>query len=184
MILKVETKLCFTGLSSPDDDQEHSPPSKSKPIEQPPKPVEQPLKNIVNNQSLLPPAPTKSKIWGSHLNRSISDVTNNSSKGKKSRSKDVERTVSFSGKLSAYVLEDIVKNTRKSLSIKSSNGKATYFDTMADDNTTLQNLMDATDVTILQPGETPRVDPLVMFNFSLLHNEFLVNFVLTNGTFR
>ena len=55
---------------------------------------------------------------------------------------------------------------------------------MADDNTTLQNLMDATDVTILQPGETPRVDPLVMFNFSLLHNEFLVNFVLTNGTFR
>ena len=184
MTLKVETKLWFTGLSSPDDDQEHSPLSKSKPIEQPPKPVEQPLKNIVNNQSLLPPAPTKSKIWGSHLNRSISDVTNNSSKGKKSRSKDVERTVSFSGKLSAYVLEDIVKNTRKSLSIKSSNGKATYFDTMADDNTTLQNLMDATDVTILQPGETPRVDPLVMFNFSLLHNEFLVNFVLTNGTFR
>ena len=153
-------------------------------MEQLPKPVEQPLKNIVNNQSLLPPAPTKSKIWGSHLNRSISDVTNNSSKGKKSRSKDVERTVSFSGKLSAYVLEDIVKNTRKSLSIKSSNGKATYFDTMADDNTTLQNLMDATDVTILQPGETPRVDPLVMFNFSLLHNEFLVNFVLTNGTFK
>ena len=47
---------------------------------------------------------------------------------------------------------------------------------MADDNTTLQNLMDATDVTILQPGETPRVDPLVMFNFSILYNEFFSEF--------
>ena len=100
------------------------------------------------------------------MNRSISDVTNNSSPSSKKlkRSKDVQRTVSFSGKLSAFVLEDIVKNTRKSLRIKSSNGKATYFDTMADDNTTLQNLMDATDVTILQPGETPRVDPLFTFH--------------------
>ncbi len=170
---KIKAHMEKIGLSSPDADQEQSPPTKSKPVEQPSKPLEQPLKNIVNNQNskINPPAPsapppTKSKIWGSHLNRSISDVTNNSSPSSKKlkRSKDVQRTVSFSGKLSAFVLEDIVKNTRKSLSIKSSNGKATYFDTMADDNTTLQNLMDATDVTILQPGETPRVDPLFTFH--------------------
>ena len=49
-----------------------------------------------------------------------------------------------------------------SLKTKSSNGKATYFDTM-DDESTLQNLMDATEVTQLPGGEV-KVDPLFTFN--------------------
>ena len=145
---KIKAHMEKMGLSSPENEEGPSPP-KSKP-----------LKDIMNNPPKVMEPPAKSsKVWGAHLNRSLSEPIS-----RKNSSKDIERTVSFSGKLSQYILEDIVKNTRISLKTKSSNGKATYFDTMADHDETIQGLMDATDVTILQPGETPKIDPLFTFN--------------------
>ena len=54
---------------------------------------------------------SKSKVWGAHLNRSMSDITNNSTD--KKRQTNLVKTTSYSGTLSAAILEDLSKSTRK-----------------------------------------------------------------------
>ena len=75
-----------------------------------------PLANVPAKENItsVQPNKSKSKVWGSHLNRSMSDTTNSSTDSKK-RSEAKTKITSYSGTLSALVLEDISKNTRKSL---------------------------------------------------------------------
>jgi len=73
----------------------------------------------------------KSKVWGAHLNRSMSDITNNFT----DRRNTAAKTTTYSGKLSALILEDLSKSTRKSLSQRRSNTKQMFFDTMEDEST-------------------------------------------------
>merc|ERR1712156_1172122 len=73
----------------------------------------------------------KSKVWGAHLNRSMSDITNNFT----DKRNTAPKTTTYSGKLSALILEDLSKSTRKSLSQRRSNTKQMFFDTMEDEST-------------------------------------------------
>jgi len=70
-------------------------------------------------------------VWGAHLNRSMSDITNNFS----DKRNTVPKTTTYSGKLSALILEDLSKTTRKSLSKRRPNTKQMFFDTMEDEST-------------------------------------------------
>ena len=58
------------------------------------------MENLENSMSQPAPAKTskqKSKVWGAHLNRSISDITNNSTDKRNYRNSEL-KTTSYSGK--------------------------------------------------------------------------------------
>lgn len=96
-----------------------------------------------------------SKVWGAHLNRSFSDITNNVSKSGGKVTK-IQKTTSYSGTLSALILEDLKISTRKSLLKRSSSSvKKAFFDTMGNDENTTQGIID--EVT------TSQDDPLIRF---------------------
>ncbi len=96
----------------------------------------------------------KSKVWGAHLNRSFSDITNNASQR---RTEKLVKTISYSGTLSNLILEDLKRSTRKSLSRKSlnSSAKKMFFETMGDEST-INNIIENTEVT--------NDDPLLRFH--------------------
>lgn len=104
---------------------------------------------------------SKSKVWGSHLNRSNSESASNS----KNNTETLTRTSSYNGKLSAMIIEDLAKKTRKNLSIRRTSGKASFFETMGDEPT-LQGLIDATETTMggTLDSAPQKIDPLVLFH--------------------
>jgi len=89
-------------------------------------------KNTFSQPIKVPPKKSKKGVWGAHLNRSISDITNNSSDKRNYRE---VKTTSYSGKLSAMILDDLSKTTRKSLSKRRTNSKQMFFETMGDEST-------------------------------------------------
>ena len=105
------------------------------------------------------PKSSNSKVWGSHLNRANSDGSGISSKRINA---GLTRSLSFNGTLSSLIIEDIAKNTRKSLTKKRPTpAKTSFFDTMGEEST-LQGLMDATETTFQEPPQ--KLDPLVLFH--------------------
>ena len=137
--------------------------SNKSPPKEPIKPKENSPSNIPPNAKTSPSTEpqaksSKSKVWGSHLNRANSDGSGTSSKGFNALS----RSSSFNGTLSSLIIEDIAKNTRKSLTKKRSTpAKTSFFDTMGEEST-LQGLMDATETTFQEPPQ--KLDPLVLFH--------------------
>jgi len=118
-----------------------------------------PLANVPAKENItsVQPNKSKSKVWGSHLNRSMSDTTNSSTDSKK-RSEAKTKITSYSGTLSALVLEDISKNTRKSLTKRRvSSAKKSFLDTMGEDESTLQGLIDDAEVSQME-------DPIMRFH--------------------
>jgi len=114
------------------------------------------LENLgYRNSPKKPSAPSKkSKVWGAHLNRSMSDITNNYSDKRNTANK----TTTYSGKLSALVLEDLSKSTRKSLSQRRPNTKQMFFNTMEDESILgVSQLIDDADVSQTE-------DPLLRFH--------------------
>ena len=101
---------------------------------------------------------TASKVWGAHLNRAFSDITNNASRGGSNSKSNLTRTLSYSGTLAALVKEDLSKNTRKNPKKRSKNfNDSSAWDTLElDDESTVQALIDAdaTNVTSFDSGIT------------------------------
>ena len=150
---------------------ENSPPKEEpkKVVEEPKKIVQEPTKIVEKpKREVLAPIsqPKKSKsnnVWGSHLNRSYSE---SSSFGGSSKNNDfLNRSSSFSGTLSALIIEDLAKTTRKNLNFRRPNTKSAFFETMGDEST-LQGLMDATETTIggVHDNASQKIDPLVLFH--------------------
>lgn len=93
------------------------------------------------------------KVWGAHLNRSITDITNR----RKTANDQVTKTISYPGALTALVTEELSKSTRKSLSKRRfPSAKTMFFDTIGDDTT--QGLIDATETINYSD------DPLMRFH--------------------
>jgi hypothetical protein len=148
-------------------------PENSSQISQP-KTDEKPKKSEEKPKISPPKIQSKSEgnIWGAHLNRSFSDITNNSSS--KGNFFNFSKATSYTGTLSALVLEDLSKSTRKSLKgeKKSRKSSKSFFDTMGDEST-LQGLIDASETTMGNTNmEAPlttstmggTIDPLVRFH--------------------
>lgn len=90
------------------------------------------------------------KIWGHHLNRSVSE-----SAAMHQKSKDVARSASYSGTLSALLLQELSKNTRSSLKKRPKNVSSQHFFHTMGEESTLQGLFDSEETT---------KDPLARFH--------------------
>ena len=140
---KIKIHLAQLENSHPKEDEP------KKVVEEPTKIVQEPTTIVEKpKREVLAPTsqPKKSKsnnaIWGSHLNRSFSETSGGSSKN----NEFLSRSSSFSGTLSALIIENLGKTTRKNLNFRRPNTKSAFFETMGDEST-LQGLMDATETT-------------------------------------
>ena len=161
---KIKIHLAKLETSPPKEEPKNVVEEPKKIVQETTKIVEKPKREVLGPIS----QPKKSKsnsaaVWGSHLNRSNSDSYGGSSS---KNNEFLERSSSFSGTLSALIIEDLAKTTRKNLNFRRPNTKTAFFETMGDEST-LQGLMDATETTIggvHDNAASQKIDPLVLFH--------------------